>query len=200
MAGACVPYAVGSTAQTVPEGEWSVSSSIFAIPNGIDGFDDSTSHPVFGVDPEARLGIGEGLDVGLRLPSFSGAVVTLKKRLGDNTDTSRAAIAIVPGAGIVNAGYHAIVEFTVIASGRQRTTVTPYGGIRAMQVFPISRGSLNDSPSAGGFLGMRIGTRDLGISPEIGVFYDRSALDLRTSKVIFVPSVTVHGERLLRLF
>ena len=68
------------------------------------------------------------------------------------------------------------------------------GGLRAMQVIPIDRGAVHDSPTLGGFLGARIGTLTAGISPELGIFYDHSALHLHKGNVLFVPAITVHGD------
>jgi hypothetical protein len=39
----------------------------------------------------------------------------------------------------------------------------------------------------------------MGVSPEIGIYYDRSALQIRDRRVILVPSMTIHGDRLWRL-
>jgi hypothetical protein len=63
-----------------------------------------------------------------------------------------------------------------------------------MQVIPINKGAVHDSPTLGGFFGARIGTRTTGISPEIGVFYDHSALRLRKGNVLIVPAITIHGD------
>ena len=35
------------------------------------------------------------------------------------------------------------------------------------------------------------------MSVEVGVFYDRSALGVRSSDVIVVPAIVLHGEKLL---
>ena len=40
----------------------------------------------------------------------------------------------------------------------------------------------------------RIGTLTAGISPEIGIFYDHSALHLHKGNVLFVPAITIHGD------
>ena len=65
---------------------------------------------------------------------------------------------------------------------------------------PLSKGAVGDSPTAGGFLGLRIGTERFGVSPEVGVFYDRSALGLRSRDVIVVPAIVLHGTQLLEMF
>jgi hypothetical protein len=64
-------------------------------------------------------------------------------------------------------------------------------------VFPLTDEAVHDDPSVGLFAGIRIGTERLGVSPELAVFYDRSALGLRDHDVIVVPSFTVHGNQLL---
>jgi hypothetical protein len=63
-----------------------------------------------------------------------------------------------------------------------------------MQVIPITKGAVHDSPTLGAVLGARIGSLTAGISPEIGVFYDHSALGLRKGNVLVVPAITVHGD------
>jgi len=98
--------------------------------------------------------------------------------------------------GFVNWGNHAHFEATLIASGHQ-SLLTPYGGLRLAQVVPLSRSARSDSPTAGGFFGLRIGKEELGVSAEVGVFYDRSALGVRSSDVIVVPALVLHGEKLL---
>jgi hypothetical protein len=75
---------------------------------------------------------------------------------------------------------------------------TPYGGIKAMHVFPLVDEAVRDDPTVGVFAGVRIGTEAVAISPEIAVFYDRSALGLRDRNWIIVPSFTLHGDELMR--
>ena len=62
-----------------------------------------------------------------------------------------------------------------------------------MHVLPISSGAVSDTPTVGVFGGMRlrIGT-SFSLSPELGVYHDQSALGLRDSDVILVPSITLH--------
>jgi hypothetical protein len=76
--------------------------------------------------------------------------------------------------------------------------VLPYYGLRVMQVVPISENGVRDRPTAGGFLGVRFGSADFGISPEVGVFYDHSALGVRKSDVVIVPAISVHGDQMIR--
>ncbi len=68
-----------------------------------------------------------------------------------------------------------------------------------MQVAPLHRSAVHDEPSLGGFLGLRIGRPDIAVSPEVAVYYDRSALGIRDRNIIVVPAIAVHGEELLRL-
>jgi hypothetical protein len=99
------------------------------------------------------------------------------------------------GGGLVNWAEHAEMELTLIASGGGSATVVPYGGVRVMQVAPLSRTAVHDSPTAGGFVGLRLRFDDLTISPEIGFYHDRSALDLRRRDHIIVPGVSIWRER-----
>ena len=196
----CLPYTVGTTARTVERGETTRTVSHYFIPNAVAVFDDSVSNPLYGVDAEARFGIDERSDVGVRLTSGSGVVVNYKRRLDPFDRPEEAGLAFVTGAGVVNWGSHAHLEATLLASGHDSDRATVYGGLRVMQVIPISRGAVHDSPTAGGFLGVRIGSADRGISPELGIFYDRSALDIRRGTVIFVPAISLHGDVLRALY
>jgi hypothetical protein len=183
----------------VPEGETSQTMIVYSIPNGIVSLRaDSTSSalPWTSIDMEGRLGVSPRADVGVRVPSASGIVVTYKYRLGSDFDERAAATAVMFGGGLVNLGQHAHFEFTFLASGRQQM-FTPYGGARIGQVIPLSRDAKSDSPTAGGFMGLRIGKESLGVSAELGVYYDRSALGLRNSSLILVPAIVLHGSDLI---
>ncbi len=198
--GGCVPYPVGTTAQPAPEGRWTTSSSAYAIPNGLnpdtrfegeEGERRDTGASFVGVDAEARIGLDGASDLGIRAPGGAGLVVNYKRRVAG--DRRGPALAVMGGGGFLNAANNAHLEFTLIASGRDRALVTPYGGLRAMQAFPLSDVAEKDSPTLGGFGGVRIGEAETGVSLEVGVFYDPSALDLRESDWIIVPSITVSG-------
>lgn len=194
LATACLPYTVGSTAQTVPAGKWTRTSTSYFIPNAIKEPADSIATPMFGYDLEFRHGLDARSDLGLRMVP-GGGTINYKRRMGADTSHTRASVAFMTGAGIVNAGEHAHFEATFIASGRQDVPLSAYGGIRAMQVVPLSASAVSDSPTIGAFAGMQIGNERFTLRPELGVFYDRSALDLRSSNVIFVPAVSVQRNR-----
>jgi hypothetical protein len=190
----CIPLTVGSTARPVPVGATVHSMSLYVVPNSLDDSISNRSFPRYGVDPEVRFGLDDRSDIGVRLPNMSGVVANYKRRLNGDSQAPGAATAIMVGGGLVNLGDHLHLEATLLTSGEERTTFTPYGGLRAMQVIPINRGAVHDSPTLGGFLGARIGTVTAGISPEIGVFYDRSALKLHKGNVLVVPAITIHGD------
>lgn len=208
LLGGCIPYAVGSTAQTVGPGDRTSSVSTYLILNGVEDLSDSTaarSGSLLGADNELRFGLTSRSDVGVRVPNLSGIVLTYKRRIdGLTTDSADAKdgyyVALQPGLGFVNFGEHAHFELTLLASAPPQQPVLPYGGIRAMQVLPLSSTAIYDTPTIGGFVGIRIGTADQGVSPEVGVFYDRSALELRSSTFIVVPSLTVQGVSFRDLF
>jgi len=189
----CIPLTVGSTAQPVPVGERSRTTSFYTVPNSIRDPVSDQSLARWGMDVEWRFGVDDHSDVGVRVPSLSGVVANYKRRLNGVSDDPGAAVAMMVGGGLVNLGTHAQLEATLMASGRDNDRFTPYGGLRAMQVFPISKGAVHDSPTIGGFFGTRFGSLTGGISPEIGVFYDRSALGIRKGTVLIVPAITLHG-------
>lgn len=187
----CLPYTVGSTAQTVTKGRTTSSHTYYFIPNAIKAPEDTVSAPMFGTDREWRHGTSDRSDIGLRLTSGLGAVMTYKNRFRD-AGAGGTALAYIVGSGIVNAGEHMHFEATLIASGNEQNAgMTPFGGLRVMQVVPISTSAVHDSPTIGGFAGMQIGEGSFILRPEIGVFYDRSALDLRRNNVIIVPAITL---------
>jgi hypothetical protein len=190
----CIPLTVGSTAQPVPVGTTVHSMSMYVVPNSVHDSIDNRSYPRYGIDPEVRFGLDDRSDIGVRAPSFSGIVANYKRRLNGVSQAPGTATAIMVGGGLVNWGDHAHLEATLITSAEDNDRFTPYGGIRAMQVIPINKGAVHDSPTLGGFFGARIGTRTTGISPEISVFYDHSALRLRKGNVLIVPAITIHGD------
>jgi hypothetical protein len=168
--------------------------SMYVVPNSVDDSVANRSFPRYGVDPEVRFGLDDRSDIGVRAPSFSGIVANYKRRLNGVSQAPGAATAIMVGGGLVNWGDHAHLEATLITSAADNDRFTPYGGIRAMQVIPINKGAVHDSPTLGGFFGARIGSLKAGISPEIGVFYDHSALRIRKGNILIVPAITIHGD------
>jgi hypothetical protein len=186
----CIPLTVGSTAEPVPVGTTVYSTSMYVVPNSLDDTLNNRSFPRYGVDPEVRFGLDERSDIGVRAPSFSGIVANYKRRLNR---PGGPATAFMVGGGLVNWGEHGHLEATLITSAADNPRFTPYGGIRAMQVIPLNRGAVHDAPTLGGFIGARLGTRTAGISPELGIFYDNSALRIRKGNILFVPAITIHG-------
>jgi hypothetical protein len=121
-------------------------------------------------------------------------VLTAKKRIAAGLGTEDAALSIMPGVGVLHWLSHLHGEVTLMASAPRRAGITPYGGLRVMQVLPIDAGSAHDSPTAGGYLGFRFGGVDAVITPELGIYHDRSTLGLRERNVILVPSITIEGD------
>ena len=201
MVTGCLPYAVGTTAHPVDESEGPVASTtVYAVPNGLEGIDENDQDEAvgyMGFDTEVRFGVSEHTDVGVRVPGLSGFVVNAKRRFV-GADSSRFAMAVMGGTGFINYGQHWHFEATLVASGSERAILTPYGGPRIMQTLPLSESAVSDSPTVGGFLGMRIGNQQFSISPEIGVYYDEPALSISNDDpVLFIPSVTIHGHGML---
>lgn len=197
----CIPYSVSTTAAPAPEGRLSQSMVFAYVPFGAETYDDET--PTYTalptMDLEVRYGIDEHSDVGLRAPSGSGFVMNYKRRVRDSM--TGPSVALMGGLGIVNFGMHAFGEANLLISAPESDRLTPYGGLRAMHVLPINPGASRDTPTIGTFIGVRIGSTDLGVSPEIGVFYDEPAIDFNVrGPIIVVPSITLHGGDLLRIF
>lgn len=200
-AAGCIPYSTGTTAAPVERGELAPSMAVYFVPGGTERlWEDSVSGgSLLGVDMEVRYGIDDRSDLGLRVPGFAGIVLDYKRRVTSSANPAAPAVAVLLGTGVVNAGDHALFEAALLASGRQSDRLTPYGGFKAMHVLPLTSYAVSDDPTVGVFGGVRIGTERLGVSPEIAVFHDRSALGLRSGNVIVVPSLTIHGSRLLDL-
>ncbi len=196
----CVPYTVGTTAATVPEGELQTTTSLAFIPSGLEYDDDEDAYtqPYFLASTGARFGIGPSTDIGIYAPGYLGVVVNAKHQFQVAQPGAPLGWAAMGGMGVINGGLNAHLEATLIASGREDLTATPYGGMRFMQTFPLSSEAEYDLPTIGPFGGVRLGTADLGASLEVGVFYDDSALDLRSRDIIVVPSISVHGSGLIR--
>ena len=187
---ACLPYTVGTTAQTVPARETTRSTSWYFIPNAIKVPGDSVAGPLAGSNLEYRRGLDQRSDFGLRLLP-GGVTADYKRRLNSDLSGAGTAFAYSAGGGIVNGGEHLMLQATLIASGREDASLVPYGGIRAMHVVPITQGAVTDKPTLGVFAGVQIGDAEFAIRPELGVFYDHSALGLRSRDLIFVPAITL---------
>jgi hypothetical protein len=206
MASACIPYTVGTTAQPQRPGESSSSLSTFIMPS-IGLLEERRGARFRAADYESRWGIDTRSDWGIRIPSGSGLILNYKRLVSDSS--SSMLVAIMPGFGAVNLGNHAHFELTLVASAkeprtagtglRSQTQIIPYGGLKVMQVAPLAEGEVHDLPTIGGFLGTRVGNSNFGISPEIGVFYDHSALGVRRGDLVIVPAITVHGDELIAM-
>lgn len=195
---ACLPYTVGSTAQTVPQGELVRSTNASFVLGGGAPFDDSTgtggtSANFLSTDQELRYGTSDATDFGLRVTSGSGLVINFKRRHSGTAHPDSAAFASLWGAGIVNWAQHAHLEGTLIFSGARRGEMVRYGGVRLMQTFPLESGAVRDTPTAGVFFGLRLGQMDRNFTPELAIYYDESALGIRERNIIFVPSITLTG-------
>lgn len=193
-ASGCVPYAVGTTAATVPEREV-LPSAVVQIASANRALDrgDLRGAPTVSIGNETRLGLGPRSDVGVRLLGLGSLVATYKRRLSGTGD---AGTALLVGAGVVGTSrVHG--EITLVRSFAARGRVVPYGGVRAQAMAAFAGDAIDVPPAVGVFGGGRFGWPDLALSPEVGVFYSPSPL-ARDGAVVIVPSLTVHGDRLMR--
>ena len=198
----CVPYAVGTTAATVPERRVE-PSAVVQIASGrrdVDA-DGDTDAAAVSLGNEARLGLDARTDAGVRLTGLGGVTVSVKRRL---SGAGESGAALMLGAGVVGAS-HVHAEATLVVS-RARVggalgrvlgpRVAPYGGLRVQDLEPFAGDALDTAPAVGVFAGARLGWPDLGLCPEVGVFY--SPVPGGGRAVVVVPSVTVRGSRLRR--
>lgn len=193
-ASGCVPYAVGTTAATVPERSV-VSSAVVQIASANRALDedDRSSGAAVAIGNETRLGLGPRSDVGVRILGLGSIVASYKRRLSGTGD---AGTAVLVGAGIIGADrVHG--EFTLVHSLAARGRIVPYGGVRVQAMRAFAGDAINTPAAFGAFAGGRFGWPDLAVSPELGVFYSPSPL-AREGALVVVPSVTVHGDRLMR--
>jgi hypothetical protein len=205
---ACISYTVGQGAETAPKSEQISSSSVNLVPGTVNdrysgssagvstGRRPSTRRP--SLDSELRIGIDDRNDVGVRLATYSGFMVTWKHQMGradsSATPENRARTAFMLGTGILNLGEHAGLEGTLIASSKWNAAGQYYGAVRAIQVLPITSSARSDDPVVGAAFGFLFGDRERSIGPEIGVYYDRSVLGLNTNRILVIPSLVVRGD------
>lgn len=193
----CVPYAVGTTADTVAPREVEPSVVLQAVSARRDIDEDNrTAKAGFSVGNSARLGLDERSDVGVQILGLGSITASYKRRLTGPLDSDRGT-ALIVGAGVVGTS-HLHAEATFVASPGALVIaprVVPYGGIRVQDLTAFSGDAQGSSPAVGLFVGGRFGWPDLALSPELGVFYSPSPLS-GGRDVIVVPSVTVRGDRL----
>ncbi len=199
-ASGCIPYAVGTTAETAPV-RTVVPATVAQVAIGQPNINANPGDPEerttgFSFDNEARFGLDERSEAGIRLVGSSGLVATYKRRLTPS-GPRRIATAIIVGGGLIGLGSHAHFEATLVGSWPYSPTMTPYGGMRIQHELALGSDDPTPSPAIGAFAGVRVGEPDLGFSPELGVFFSPTDAFLETDWVV-VPSITVHGGRLLR--
>jgi hypothetical protein len=193
----CISYTVGQGAETTPMGERSTSNSVNLVPGTIKDMSGNGVAPTRrpSVDTDVRFGLDERTDIGFRIATYSGFMVTWKRQL-TRADTSatpenRQRTSLMLGGGLLNAGQHAGFEATLITSGKWTTAGQWYSAARIIQVAPIAADARSDDPVAGLAFGYLFGDRNSSMGPEIGVYYDRSTLGLNTSRVLVIPSFVV---------
>lgn len=196
----CISYTVGQGAETTPQGERAVSSSLNLVPGTLSNSDSSASTRRPSVDTDIRFGVDDRTDVGFRIATYSGFMLTWKRQLSAPDSSkfleNRARTSIMLGGGLVNAGEHAALEATLISSSKWSAAGQWYGAVRAIQVFPITNSARSDDPVIGLSVGHLFGDRNKSMGPELGVYYDRSTLGLNTNRILVIPSFVVRGQSL----
>ena len=197
IAGCAVPYSVGTDTRTVPPGQLAQSAA-FQFAAGQPDLDAEEGAPdpratVGTLDSEVRFGLDPRSDAGVRLVGLSGVVATYRRQLGE---AEGVALAGTAGAGVLALGRFAHAEATLLAAPPPAPGVSPYGGLRAQALLPLASDAPDAPLAVGVFGGLRLGRGDLAIFPELGVFYAPSDV-FGTPDWIVVPSLTIHGDRLL---
>ena len=194
----CTPYAVSMSALPMARGEGQRTTTMVVDPGGAEWSADTSGKrrerfavPI--LDVEQRIGLDDRSDWGARIPTASGVIVSYTRRLDVPTIRDSRATAVMIGGGFVNFAQHVHGDVTLITTGRGSASIVPNGGIHANQIVPMSTTAVKDSPTIGLFGGFKTGGRNRGVSAELGVFYDRSALGLRSNNFVVVPSIALHG-------
>jgi len=187
------------TPDTVPERQVS-PSAVVQIASGrraldVDDSPNTDGKAAFVIGNEARVGLDDRSDIGVRLLGLGSVTATYKRRLTGRVGTDEGS-ALLVGAGVVGLT-HFHLEATVVTAYPTGGPVVPYGGARVQHLVPFTEDALSPTPALGVFGGARFGWSDLSISPELGVFYSPSPTG-RDSDIIYAPSVTVRGDRLMR--
>lgn len=197
--GGCVPYAVGTTADTVAPREVEPSAVLQAVSSRRDlDRDDDPRGAGITIANSARLGLDARSDVGVMIVGLGSISATYKRRLTGPLNSDRGTALIVGGGVIGTSHLHA--EATLVASPgalQIAPRVVPYAGVRVQDLTPFGNNGLGSAPAIGLFAGGRFGWPDLALSPELGIFYSPSPLP-SDDTVIVVPSITVRGDRLRR--
>jgi len=121
----CIPYTVGSTAQTLPPDEVTTAASFYIMP-GVYLLGDSLKITALGMDGEVRIGVTERSDIGVRfIAAGMGFVVNYKYLLQGDHSGRNSAVSLLTGAGLINTGDHFHFEASLIASGAQDDNLTP---------------------------------------------------------------------------
>ncbi len=196
----CISYTVGQGAETTPIGERSASSSVNLVNGTLKSASETLSTIRPSVDNEMRFGIDNRSDIGFRVASFSGFMVSWKRQLS-RPDSSRfvenrSRTALMLGGGVLNLASHAALEATLITSGPWSPAGQWYSAARVIQVAPIRSGAKNDDPTVGVVMGYLFGNREQSVGPELGVFYDRSTLGLNKNRILVIPSIVIRGDGL----
>ena len=194
----CISYTVGMGAETTAPGETSSSTSLNVVPGTLKESGGTTPTRRPSVDTEIRYGLNPRTDIGFRLATYSGVIATWKRQI-TRPDSSRMIenrprTSIMLGGGLINGGEHAAWEATLISSGAWSTAGQFYGAARATQAVAVTGTARRDDPVFGLAIGYLLGTRESSIGPELGVYYDRSALGVNTNRILVIPSIVVRSE------
>ena len=200
MADGCIPYGVGSTAQTAMPGLTRYSLTTYVLPRDL-GLQKFPHAPVFlGADIEIRRGLNYNSDIGVRFAGVEGIIASYKRRLTKFEQSRGPEVSVMVGGGLITTLPFAELEGTLIVSRREKGRFTPYGGVRTVYTSPMRLGATKRPLTYGGFGGFRAGSPDAGMFVELGVFRDKSALVPSTKNVAIVPSVTITSGFFAQLF
>jgi hypothetical protein len=193
MMPSCLPYAMGATAATARPDELHTRTLVSVIRLSDSAVGGTRIPRTATYDLEFRTGIDERSDVGLRITSLSGVVASYKRRVAG--DETRGGLAYQVEGGVVNMADHVMGGVSLVGSGKEYGLFGWFGGLRALAVAPIAAGAARDQATVGGFVGARMEFLAFTAFPEIGVYYDKSALNLRKSSVMVIPSFSIRRSR-----
>jgi hypothetical protein len=206
----CLSYALGQGAETAPANQRSfgMSASIVRSQFGVDSLETPQRLilPLF--DAEARFHLDKRSDLGVRIVSLSGVMVSYKRQLtrpdtNPNVPENRGRVAMLVGAGPLAYGFRVAGEAALMASSKWSDGAQLYGAVRAMHSVPWLPLDEPNDHAYGVLLGTLFGSRESSIGAETGIYTHQSLFTADRRRVVVVPSLVFRprvGGRILGIF
>ena len=188
LANGCLPYTMGSTAATVPQGVQRTTVSL-AASFGDRSLDGPVETPIAVLDAETRIGMSDRSDAGLRITGASGAVVSYKFRLRGSA--SGAALSSQVEGGIVKGGAQAMGGVSVVASSAAARRNALFGGVRYLPVARLAADADRESATLGAFIGVQLRRASFVLLPELSVVHGYDDVIAHRARWFVIPSLSL---------